>query len=91
MASGVPVVASDLPGTREVVRDSGSGYLEAPEQIAAMANRVVELLMDPKKAGLMGQKGVRAVESLDVQGTLEQYESLYQGLWDMTVPAARRH
>jgi glycosyltransferase involved in cell wall biosynthesis len=90
MSSGVPVVASDLPGIREIVRHSVSGYLEGPGEVAAMADRVVELLRDPPKAMRMGQSGVRAVQALDVRRTVQEYESLYEHLWDTTVRSVRR-
>jgi glycosyltransferase involved in cell wall biosynthesis len=82
MASGVPVVASDLPGIREIVRHAVNGYLEGPGRVAAMANRVTELLMDPAKAARMGQRAVRTVGALDVQTMVKQHEALYQRLWE---------
>ncbi len=62
MAAGVPVVASDFPQVREVVRDSGCGLVvdtSRPADIAAAVNRI---LSDPGRALAMGERGRAAVE-----------------------------
>lgn len=46
MAAGVPVVASDLPGMADIVRDAGCGELcnpTSPSSIAAAIRRLLEL------------------------------------------------
>ena len=45
LAAGVPVVASDLPGMAEVVRETGAGYMcnpTSPASIAAALRKVLE-------------------------------------------------
>ena len=45
MAAGVPVVATDVPGTRDVVRHEQNGLLvppNSPAKLAAAMRRVVE-------------------------------------------------
>jgi phosphatidyl-myo-inositol alpha-mannosyltransferase len=46
MAGGVPVVASDLPGYRSVLRDGAVGRLVPPGEPAALAAALVDLLQD---------------------------------------------
>lgn len=56
-AAGVPVVASDVGGAREIVHDGATGHLVAPGRTEAFADRLVELLTDPPAARSMGRHG----------------------------------
>ena len=47
LAAGTPVVASDLPGMAEVVRETGAGVLCDPTSPAAIAAAISELLDRP--------------------------------------------
>ncbi len=57
MACGVPVIASDLPGLSETVRQSGGGLTAAPGDPAALASAVATLASDPDRAAEMGARG----------------------------------
>ncbi len=46
LSSGVPVVASDLPGVRTVVRDGVNGFTVPPGDVSALAARLAEVLGD---------------------------------------------
>jgi len=60
MASGVPVVAGDLPGQSEVIRDARCGVLVDPITPHALASAVSSLVADPEALEQMGQRA-RAV------------------------------
>jgi len=62
MAAGVPVVASDFPQVREVVRDSGCGLVVDTSRPADIAAAVNWILSDPGRALVMGERGRAAVE-----------------------------
>lgn len=57
MASGLPVVATRVGGTPEVVEDGVSGLLVPPEDPAALATALVTLLGDPPRRAAMGAAG----------------------------------
>jgi alpha-maltose-1-phosphate synthase len=61
MASGTPVVGSDLGGLPEVVADGETGFLVPPGDVPALRARVEELLADPARAERMGAAGRRRV------------------------------
>lgn len=62
MASGLPVVATDVPGTREVVQDGVQGLLVPPRDEAALARAIVALA-DTQRRSDLGQKArQRALE-----------------------------
>jgi glycosyltransferase involved in cell wall biosynthesis len=57
MASGLPVVASDIPGVREVVSDGVEGYLANPLDARSFAERIDALLSDPLSRARFGRNG----------------------------------
>jgi glycosyltransferase involved in cell wall biosynthesis len=60
MAAGVPVVASDLPGMSDIVRDSGAGLLVDPTDPAAIASALRELLETEDGRRAAGERGLAA-------------------------------
>lgn len=56
-ASGTPVVASDLPALAELVEDGVTGRLVPPEDPAAWAGVLGELLADPAQRARLGAAG----------------------------------
>jgi glycosyltransferase involved in cell wall biosynthesis len=64
MACGRPVVASAFGGFREVVADGETGRLVPPEDPAALAAAVDDLLADPARPAAWGAAGRARVERL---------------------------
>jgi glycosyltransferase involved in cell wall biosynthesis len=67
--SGVPVVATDVPGVRTIVSDGETGFVVAEDGVAAMADATEQLLSDHSRRAEMGDAARnRCVErfSLDV-------------------------
>jgi glycosyltransferase involved in cell wall biosynthesis len=61
MAMGKAVVANDHPEQRQVIRESGAG-LCVPYHVDAFADAIVEILQNPERGVLMGQRGREYVE-----------------------------
>ena len=59
MAAGVPVVASDIDGFREVLHHRVEGELVAQDDVAAWARAIVRLARDPGLATAYGVAGRR--------------------------------
>lgn len=55
MASGKPVIASNLPGVRSVFRNNEQGLLVKPGDIADLAEKIKRLLTNDRLADKMGQ------------------------------------
>ncbi len=63
MAAGVPVVATDVPGTRDLIEHEATGYLVAPGHRAGFARWAEHLLNHPDTARQIGAAGRQRVEN----------------------------
>ena len=80
MASGKPVVATDVGGNPEVVSDNETGLLCPPGRPDAMADRLGQVLDRADLRLRMGQRGAARAESLFSLGKMaEQYERIIGG------------
>jgi glycosyltransferase involved in cell wall biosynthesis len=79
MASGKPVVASDVDGIREVVEKDGTGFLVPPRDIQALGNAVKKILSDRKRGEAFGIRGKeRVLRNFSIQQFRTQILSAYQ-------------
>jgi glycosyltransferase involved in cell wall biosynthesis len=99
LASGVPVVASNVGGIHEVVENDRTGTLVPPGDPVALANGIVDLLQDDDRRTRMGAAGrKRIVEEFSCQRagelTLQLYRQIVDesiGPWVPHVPAEMHH
>lgn len=61
LASGLPVIGSDIPGLREVVRHQESGLLIGDFIAAEWAKAILDLLLDPELLAIFSETGRRDV------------------------------
>lgn len=80
MARGVPVVATDIPGSRELVLEGVTGMLFPPKNSRALADCIQKLEQDPALRQKMGKRGLERVrsEGLTIEQTAHRYISLYK-------------
>lgn len=89
MAAGLPVVATDVGGCREVLIDGETGYLVGIGDVAGLAARAVTILNDTSLRLSMGRAArARAERNFDVRRTSERYRHLYQALHAGRRPSA---
>jgi glycosyltransferase involved in cell wall biosynthesis len=78
MAAGLPVVATDVGGTAEVVQKGTTGVLVEPENVDALAAAVIRLLTDRAQLVSMSRAArERAERCFDVRQMAAAYEALY--------------
>ena len=77
MACGVPVVATDIPGTRELVEHGVNGWLVPPRNPALLAQAILNALNDPLACALVKKNGFTTSQSFTIQAIAVQYENLY--------------
>lgn len=82
-AVALPIVATDVGGNGEIVRDGSTGRLVPPSDPAALAGAMLVLLRDPQLAITLGDAARTWVEQ---HGSLEtmaaRYAGFYQGSMD---------
>lgn len=79
MATGLPIVATAVGGTPELVEDGRNGRLVPPQRPDLLATAVVDVLADPARAAALGQASrerARTEFSLDVM--VADYRRLYE-------------
>lgn len=62
-AMGLPVVASDLPGPRDVVQRGANGLLVSPNDPRALADALYQLIASPELCRAMGKANYEIVKS----------------------------
>jgi phosphatidyl-myo-inositol alpha-mannosyltransferase len=77
MAAGVPVVATDIPGYREVVSDGIEGLLVPPRDPEALAAGLVRVLTESGLAARLGEAGRERARSFDWPIVVDRLEELY--------------
>jgi glycosyltransferase involved in cell wall biosynthesis len=87
-ASGRAIIATEVPGCRDIVRDGVNGLLVPPRNAAALAQAIEKLLNDPELRCQMANHGRQIAvrefsEEVVVQATLEMYSRLLES----TAPA----
>lgn len=81
MASGLPVVATNVGGAEELVNDGRTGLIVAPGDSAALSAALAQLAIDPVRRREMGLAARAKAESgFSMERMLCDYESLYLGL-----------
>jgi sugar transferase (PEP-CTERM/EpsH1 system associated) len=81
MAAGLPIVATDVGGNREVVAPGETGLVVPPGSPTAVAEALLSLIDDPPRAAAMGRAGRQRVERLfDIRTMVTRYQTLYDAL-----------
>ena len=89
-ACGLPVVATNVPGTRDVVVNGETGWLaciSGADALAAVLARMMRMPVEERRA--MGERARRFVgERFNLKNVLDQWEQLYAELLDRSARRA---
>ncbi|MGD8237511.1 MAG: glycosyltransferase, partial [Armatimonadota bacterium] len=78
MAARKPVVASKIPGCRNIVHDGETGRLFSPGDLPALIRALCEILTLPDRGRGMGERGrARVEERFTLERCLKNTEQLY--------------
>jgi glycosyltransferase involved in cell wall biosynthesis len=78
MAAGLPVIATSVGGTPEIVADGMTGVLVAPSDPAALGQALIRISADPRRAAAMGRAGrARVAERFTLERMVNEYASAY--------------
>lgn len=78
MACGVPVVASDIPGYRSVIRNGVDGLLVPPGDAEALASSVVTLIGDEGLRRRLVEAGTARAEEYSWERLVIKVEEAYE-------------
>jgi glycosyltransferase involved in cell wall biosynthesis len=91
MAASLPIVATDVGGNAEAVKDGVNGFVVPSENAAAMAAAIVQLLSDPLKAQAMGAAGKKlAAEKFTTDAMMRQITMTYAQLLSQQASPSNR-
>ena len=79
MAAGTPVVATDIPGTRELIQHGVNGWLAPTRDAQALAGLVLDVLTNPNKANAFRRSSQARIENEFTRTRmLEMIQNLYK-------------
>jgi phosphatidylinositol alpha-mannosyltransferase len=79
MASGVPIVASDIEGYREILDAGREALLFRNGDPASLADAIVNVLTQPHRAREMSAHGRKKAERYSWAGIVRELEALFSG------------
>ncbi len=78
MAASLPVVATNVGGNAEAVRDGVTGSIVPSDNAPALAQAMLTLLQDPRKGRAMGEAGrTRVAENFTMDAMMGRIAGLY--------------
>jgi glycosyltransferase involved in cell wall biosynthesis len=78
MASGLPVVATNVGGNNELVQDGETGFLCPLDDVEALAKRIIELIINENEAKQKGKKGKsRILNEFTTEKMIRVTENIY--------------
>ncbi|MDT8898589.1 glycosyltransferase family 4 protein [Thermanaerothrix sp. 4228-RoL] len=80
MAAGVPVIATNIPGTDELIEDGIDGWLVPPRDPKALAEKIIFALRSPHLRTQVSEAGRKKVEHFSIDKVADQYIALFQEL-----------
>jgi glycosyltransferase involved in cell wall biosynthesis len=89
MASGIPVIASDIGGIGEMVEDGVTGYLVPLRDSLAIAERIGRFLARPELLKTMGEQALAKIRSYQMRQQVEQLVEVYRQVLAQRRPLPR--
>lgn len=80
MAAGLPIVASNIPGYREVARQGREAVLVAPSDASALADGVAQLLDSPDEQTRLGTNGLWRAHEFAWDHIVDELERVYRAV-----------
>ena len=82
MQAKVPVVASDIPGNRDLIEHDKTGMLFPVADVGTLTKTTARLIESPElRQRLADNSHQKIIADFSLPRMIEQYEQLYERLW----------
>ena len=82
MASALPIIATEVSGSQQVMLPQQTGLLIAPGDVDQLAEAMATMLAQPEQARAMGQAAYKRVDSFySARKQVQDHVALYQQAW----------
>lgn len=80
MAAGVPVLATDIPGTRDLIRHQFNGWLVPPGSSAALTEGILAALNEPVVRQRLRTQGRETVKAFSMKSAAARHIQVYSAI-----------
>lgn len=80
MSQGVPVLATDIPGTCEMIEAGKTGWLVPMRDPEALARAMIQILQNPQERLKVSQEALKFVDRFSITKIAAKYQDLYQSI-----------
>jgi glycosyltransferase involved in cell wall biosynthesis len=80
LMSGLPIVATDVEGNREIVTTGENGLLVAPDDAEALAEAMIKILADPVLHAQFSRGALRSSAVFSIEATAGSHLDIYRQL-----------
>jgi phosphoheptose isomerase len=92
MACGTPVIGANVGGVKFTVRDGETGYLVAPDDVAALGERMAHLFRHPRLMVVFRRQAIKRANDLFTwERVANGVAALYEDILAAGEPAQREH
>jgi glycosyltransferase involved in cell wall biosynthesis len=78
MGIGLPVIASDIPSHREIIKDGFTGLLYPTRNVHILSSKIEQLLDNKCLREVLGRNAKLFVkEKIDIKSVVEEYSRIY--------------
>ena len=80
-AMGLPLVTTNMPGCRDVVRDGWNGLIIEPRSVDSLVVALERLILSPAQRSDMGKRNIEYIkEHFDLKIVAKSYSEIYESL-----------
>jgi glycosyltransferase involved in cell wall biosynthesis len=84
MASGLPIVATDVGGNKELIKSEKGGYLVQPKNSIELSNAILNLMENPELRKKMGTYNLNIIKQYDSKLIMKKKEKLINLLFNFS-------
>lgn len=77
MAAGLPIITTDAPGCRDIIRKGRDGIMVPPHDNDALADAMFQVMMDPAQCEVLAEKARRRAQDFSWDLVVERYLAIY--------------